>query len=408
MSETKERHANMSCKAYEIKLDKSHLSKTKHYFLQNVFREAKWVYNYQLSSGVYSVPDNIKAVIVINKDGEPETRPLATLSAQMVQELLNRTRRNIFALSRSKKAGNDVGKLKYKSQVNSVPLKQYNNTYKVKGKSIKVQGCKKPFRVIGLEQIPPGAELATATLIRKLKDYYIRITCFIPKIPKPTTGKSVGLDFGIKDSVTTSDGIKYNYSFPETKQLKKASRRFNKSVKGSRNQYKRHLRLKKQYQKQNNKKKDATNKFVSKLVKENDNICIQDENLAAWKSSKMKGFGKRIQHSIMGGIISSLKKRSETHIVDRFLPTTQLCPECGTLNKHTLEQRTYECPCGYSCDRDTHAAKNILMLGLHIPTERRTLNACGGITTTPAPVAVASYPVETGSQDALALGSSLA
>jgi putative transposase len=140
---TRDRHASMTCKTYEVKIDKSHLSKTKSNFLQSVFREAKWLYNYILSSDdIFAVPMNLKEVTVLNKDKVPEIRELDNLSSHMVQEVINRTRINIVALNRSKKAGNKVGKLKYKSYVNSVPLKQYNNTYKVTGKSIKLQGCK--------------------------------------------------------------------------------------------------------------------------------------------------------------------------------------------------------------------------------------------------------------------------
>jgi putative transposase len=385
--ETRDRHANMTCKTYEVKIDKSHISKTKSSFLQSVFREAKWLYNHVLSSDdIFAVPDNTKEVTVLNKDKIPEIRKLDNLSSHMVQEVIARTKINIVALSRSKEVGNKIGKLKYKSQVNSVPLKQYNNTYKVKGKSIKIQGCKKPFRVIGLEQLPPDAELTKATLIRRLGDYYINITCYVNKIPKIITGNSnsIGLDFGIKDNIVTSNGDKINFSFPESKQLKKASRKFNKAKKGSKNRYKRKLKLAKEYQKQNNRKKEAQNQYVHELTSNYDHICIQDENLAAWKGSHMKGWGKRIQHSIMGGIISALKLRPETHIVDRFAPTTQLCPDCGSKNKHELDQRTYECACGYTCDRDTHAARNILMLGLRtVPTEHRNLNACGEVTSTP-------------------------
>jgi len=181
----------------------------------------------------------------------------------MAQEIVTRTKNNVVALGRLKAAGNRIGKLKYKSQVNSIPLKQYGNTYKVKGNTIKIQGCKKPFRVMGLKQLPPGADLTNATLVRRTGDYYIKITCFVDKVARPVTGRSVGLDFGIKDSVTTSDGEKFNFSFPESKQLKKASRKVHKSVKGSKSRYKKRLRLQKEYRKQDSRKQDARNKFIN-------------------------------------------------------------------------------------------------------------------------------------------------
>ena len=78
----------------------------------------------------------------------------------------------------------------------------------------------------------------------------------------------------------------------------------------------------------------------------------------------MKGFGRKIQWSIMGGIIFELKKYSETVIIDKFFPSTKLCPNCGALNKLNLDDRIYKCGCGYSKDRDIHSANNILIQGL--------------------------------------------
>ena len=85
----------------------------------------------------------------------------------------------------------------------------------------------------------------------------------------------------------------------------------------------------------------------------------------------MKGWGKKIQHSIMGGIKSKIKSLETSIIVDKFFPSTQLCPKCGCLNKHSLDKRVYSCQCGYSFDRDTHSAINILIEGLKIFLQRK-------------------------------------
>ena len=188
-----------------------------------------------------------------------------------------------------------------------------------------------------------------------------------------------------------SNGNKYSFQFPESKQLKKAQRLLSRKQKGS-NRYKQRLILAKQYEKVTNKKKDVRNKFVSKLCKENDLIVIQDESVAGWKSSKMKGWGRRIHHSIIGGIISSLKNKPETLVIDKYFPSTQLCPNCGSLNKHSLDQRIYECDCRYAEDRDVHAARNILNEGLRklLGREPIKLMPVEGQTS-------GSFPVEAGS-----------
>lgn len=353
------------CKVFELKLDVSHLSKDKKEYLNRLFLEAKWFYNYLLSSeDIFKFNDKVKEVCILNKDKQLESRELKFLTAQMKQDLKQKCFSSIKMFSSKKKQKNKVGKLKFKSRVCSVPLRQFGITYRIENKNyVFIQGFKKHFKVLGLDQIPEQAELANANLVRKPSGYYLKVTCFVPKEQKLESGKSIGLDFGIKDNITDSNGNKYNFYFQESKQLKKVSRKLNRCKNGSSNRYRTKLQLQKQYEKLTNKKKDKKNKFVSNLIKSHDVVVIQDENLKAWHQSKMKGWGRKIQYSIMGGIISELKKYSETLVIDRWFPSTQLCPQCGTLNKPSLDKRIYVCVCGYQEDRDVHSARNILREG---------------------------------------------
>jgi transposase len=43
--------------------------------------------------------------------------------------------------------------------------------------------------------------------------------------------------------------------------------------------------------------------------------------------------------------------------------TSQVCSQCGTVRKKTLDERWHSCECGCELDRDTNAAINILWLG---------------------------------------------
>ena len=67
-------------------------------------------------------------------------------------------------------------------------------------------------------------------------------------------------------------------------------------------------------------------------------------------------------------------------ILDRFIPTTKLCPKCHSVkNGLTLADRTYICSCGYREDRDVHAAKNMVEIAKScfkdrfVPTEHREI-----------------------------------
>ena len=364
------------CKVYTCKFDYSHQSDEKLHYLKSIYLEAKWLYNAQLASGdIFTFPRSIKQVAGFDKARNIVTHNIECLSSQMKQNIIDRTKNNVVNLYKSKKKDNTVGKLKFKSFINSIPLSSQTFTIR-NNKYIHLQGFKKDFKIEGLHQIPKDAEIANATLIRNNGNYYIKITCFLLKEISAKTGKVIGLDFGIHDAVITSDRNKYNFQFPETRQLKRVSRKFNKTKLTGKNHQKLKLKLRKQYEKITNKKTNSKNKFVHKLLNENDIVVIQEENLKAWHSSKLRGFGRKVQYSIMGGIISGLKQSPKTLIVDKFFPSTQLCPKCGYLNKTmvALYKRIYFCDCGYVDDRDIHSAINILSKGLkQVSTEHRNI-----------------------------------
>ena len=369
LSATREKRKTQTCKVYELKLSENKFNRNQFEFLYRIFLEAKWVYNDILNfNDLKNYDCKKKEVVILNKDREKETRELKVLGSQIKQEILQRTWGSIKSLSTKKKKGKtkQVGKLKFKSKVNSIPLKQYGITYKFQKGSLKIQNCKALFQVKGLNQIPDNAEFANANLIKKPSGYYLKVTCFLPKENKNINNEIEGIDFGIKDDLVLSNGIKFQTKFPTSFQIKREQRKLAKKKKGSHNYWKQKTKVALAYEKQTNKKQDCNNKIVSYLKNNYCHIAIQNENIKGWHSGL---FGKQVQMSILGGIISELKQLPQTHIVDRFFPSTKLCPECGTLNKPTLADRVYFCDCGYSQDRDIHSAKNILLES--IPMEYR-------------------------------------
>ena len=73
----------------------------------------------------------------------------------MKQGVIDRALDNIKGLHELKNKGFPVGRLKYKHKVSSIPLKQYNITYRIIDNNyIKIQGIKQHIRVYGLSIIP--------------------------------------------------------------------------------------------------------------------------------------------------------------------------------------------------------------------------------------------------------------
>ena len=88
------------CKQYEIKIDRPHLGKETSEQMERLFLEAKWYYNSTIASQdiLYLKDDHYKTKQVMVKDNF-ETRSLECLSSQMKQEILDRTKDAVRALS---------------------------------------------------------------------------------------------------------------------------------------------------------------------------------------------------------------------------------------------------------------------------------------------------------------------
>ena len=363
---TRERHSHMLCRVFEVKIVNGKLSQKKKELLDQYFREAKWLRNSELAKGFDNMNINSKTAMV--KVGDTyEERPLTILGSQVKQDVVNNLKSEIYGLATKKKKGQKVGQIKFKSYCNSVPLRQYGNTFDIdfNKHTVSIQNMKKyPLKVRGLDQIPADAEIANAKLIRKPSGYYIHITTFVPPEPYVEIGAVCGLDFGIGNNITTNTNEMYNICVPETKAIKLASKRTNQSYhrnggKKSNNHRKRIHKQQVAYEKLANKKYDLGNKVVHDLLSQYDLIAIQDEMIANWHKGL---FGKQVQHSAMGYIKRKLKTNSKVHVVDRSFPSTQKCPVCGKNTKHLLSERSYRCQyCGYyHPSRDAKAAEMIL------------------------------------------------
>ena len=369
--ETIKRHSKMTIKVYEIKL--THLSKEKVEYLNRLFVEAKWFYNDVIASNnIFNY--NYKSLLVIVKNPISklfECRHLFHLTAQMRQAILDKIKYSIKMLSSKKKKGRDkeVGKLKFKSEINSIPLKQYDMTYKIIGKNkiqLQCSPFKNGFRCVGLKQIPKEVEMCNATLIRKATGFFLKITCYVLKEKKVKENKVIGFDLGLRTTVTDSNGKEYRWLFEETEKLKYYQRKMQSQKYHSKNWWKSYKQFKKEWERIKNKKEDISNKFVSK-VKNYKLVAFQNDNIHAWAKSRMKGWGKKIQHSIIGRIKSKLNDLETSYKVDRWIATTKLCPCCNTKNEIKLqddENLYYSCKCGYLEKRDIHSAKNILNIAL--------------------------------------------
>ena len=389
MQRTRARRSKQVCRVFKVKIDYSQLSTKQREELKMMFVEGKWIKNDRIawardnSKSIFECerPHKHDVVNVKTKNGVIEQRQLQYIGSQMAQGVVDDMKSNlktIIALSKAKKQKN--GQLHFVDEIKSLNLCQYGNTYKfITKKKMKIQGVSGYVFVSGANQFISNdkIELASAKLLNTPKGYYIAISTFTFKddLPKEDFNrKTIAIDFGCQTSLTYSNGEKQTVLVGETEHMKRLQQKMQRQKKGSNNYERTKKLLRQQYQKMTNIKSDLANKIIAQL-KHYGNVIIQDEQLVNWHKN---GHGKKVQHSVLGRVKEKLMALPNVIVLDRFIPTTKICMECGKTYEMKQGQRTFKCTCGVKEDRDIHAAKNMIqlvemMLGkqLTVPVGRR-------------------------------------
>ena len=357
----------MDCKVYKLKINPRKLSAKNREKLVRVFLEAKWLKNHIIAGDIlFDVSSTIREVGVKLPDGTVEKRKLKNLSSHMKDSLISSMKSNVKGLSVLKSHGRKVGGLNFCSKVSAIPLKEYGNTYVINREKNRVKVQKVGWlRVSGLDNIPEDVEFANAVLVDKADGYFIHVTTYTDNSPERVylCNEVLGIDMGIATSITTSNGEKFDLYVEEPDRLKGLRRKLSRQEKGS-NNYRKTLRsIAVVVLKTLRRKKDMAYKFVSDLS-HYEHVYFQDEMLSSWKKrDSLAHGGRKIQCGILGLVKTMLASKDWATMLPSSTPTTQLCI-CGAKNKHQLSHRVYFCSnCGYTEDRDVHAAKNMIRCG---------------------------------------------
>ena len=373
---TKLKRKSQLCKVYRVKIDTSHMNQVQKLRLKMLFVEAKRLYNFALSFMIeHDINDfdtKISTVRTLDKDRNPVMHELQYLGSQMKQAVIQGIKYSLKALAALKARNHEVGNLRYKSEYVSINLQQFGTTYRFYDEHhIGIQGFKERIRIIGASQFwnIPYLEFANAKLLNLPDGYYLAVTTYQNKGGEQKNYKpEIGIDMGIETSVTTSEGRKYYVLIEESERIKKCQRLIARRKKGSSNRYKAVKKLRRACQKLTSRKRDAANKIVHDLL-EHEHVYMQNENLKGWHKGL---FGRTVQHSVLGLVKAKLIKHERVTVLPASAPTTKYCPVCRKLKKNiTLADRVYSCSCGYSEDRDVHAARNMILLGKIVPVVRR-------------------------------------
>lgn len=302
--------------------------------------------------------------------------------AQVLQDVLKRVD-NAFKLffRRLKNRNGKAGYPRYKneSRYDSFTYPQAYNG------SVKFQGNRVWLSKIGSIRIKMHRQIQgnvkTVTVKHEGNHWYVIVSCDnIPKILLPPSNKKVGIDLGLINYATLSDGTTIEnprHLKRSLTKLKDAQRQLSKKTKGTSAYRKVKERVAKIHRKITNQRRDFLHKLSRKLINEYGTIVIENlevKRLLQLKNGcrkQTKALHREINAAGWSMFVSFLLYKAEEagRRIIQVDPagTTRTCSRCGYMypDHLPLSQRVFKCPkCGLKIDRDYNAAINILHKGL--------------------------------------------
>lgn len=207
--------------------------------------------------------------------------------------------------------------------------------------------------------------------------WYVSLTAELERpdvtIPMPAPERTVGIDVGLIDYVTLSDGSEPvpapKFFRKAQKKLRRAQRAFSRRKNGSKRKTKAKVKVARVHQKTANQRSDFQHKLSTKIVRGFDAVCTEDLSLRGLARTKL---AKSFADAGLGEFRRQLEykclwNRRHFVMVDRFFPSSKMCNVCGAINDRlTLSDREWNCDCAAHHKRDFLAACNIRDEGLRI------------------------------------------
>ena len=200
--------------------------------------------------------------------------------------------------------------------------------------------------------------------------WYLSGTYIVEDVQKQTNCEYIGLDWGIKNFMTTSNGDFINYPKTVTREfqrINKLQHYRDKKIIGSNNYKKISLKIDKAYNRLENLKRDFIEQTTTNLSKHN-NIVVED--LSKSKIKRNQKFIRRINTiSPHNRFIEKLQWKTQKFGTNfqKVNPayTSMTCSCCGEMNFGLkLSDRVFKCECGNVMDRDVNAARNLVAMAI--------------------------------------------
>ena len=262
-------------------------------------------------------------------------------------------------------------KAKYNKQSFQVPQ---HGKLDIENSLLHIPKFKGGIKTVFHRKIPKGKQGTYTIEKTKSEKYFVSILVHteIEPMIKPIPKNAIGLDFGMKTFITTSEGESINsplFLKKTLEELARKRRKFSKRIKGSKNRNKQQIIVAKLHEKIANQRMDFLHKLSHKFICENkaDTICIEDLTLSGMK----KLWGRKVSDLSWCEFTRQLEYKADWYgknviKIGRFDPSSKMCSECGHIYKElALNERKWTCKkCNHTHNRDINAAINIRNFGM--------------------------------------------
>lgn len=270
-----------------------------------------------------------------------------------------------------KRATHPIFKNKHNHHQSYRTLNQGNNI-RIEGKYIKLP----KLGYVKIRQSMEVGKINNVTIEHTPTDKYFAVLNveFEPQ-PRVNNGGMIGIDVGIKEFYSDSNGnVVSNPKYLEKSMRKiiREQRKLSRKQKNSNNRNKQRIKVALVHEKITNQRNDFLQKQSTMLIRENQTICI--EELKVKNMMRNHRLAQHISSASWSKFFDMLVYKSVWYgnnviKVPAMYPSSQTCSCCGHKNPlvKNLSIRVWECPnCHTVHNRDTNASINILNKGLQM------------------------------------------
>lgn len=244
----------------------------------------------------------------------------------------------------------------------------------VKRNKIHVKGMP-AIRLRPDRELPDSSQLKSMRFVMHGRQLWVDLVYEEEIEPLPESHEEVGIDLGVNQRLTLSDGSVVERRELDRSQENRLRRKVSRTRKGSNGRRKAIAALARETRRNEVKNRNECHRITTELVRQFGSIVVEDLNMKGMTTAggrRKRGLNREILAQTWGMILQQLTYKAEwagRQLVKVYPAyTSRTCAECQHVNAKPRIYRVFECAkCGHVADRDMNASRNILARGALAP-----------------------------------------